>query len=286
MATYGNPVYRGDLSASMSKVNNIQFDFNTNSYLLNRAPEYYVYLFNVSEETYKVSRPPILRELIIPGRKANEDYATVTKLPQPLLLPKGNVDSNDIDIMPQDTRRFVMDIINPDNLGLDQDAVADPRYALSQGNNLGAKGVFWSLNEIPTDKEVTAARTRMEKYYTFLLEQARSTEVSNPQELRMLLTPEHHRAADYYGEEHSWHGKKSRPMDCPVCGERVKAGIAYHIDASNELCIIDWARTVKAGKRTRSQAFDATGDPQFAPRAPEVVPAAKQVAPKNNIPTE
>jgi hypothetical protein len=183
-----------------------------------------------------------------------------------------------------------MDIINSENLGFDQDAVLDPKFSYSKGHDLGKKGVFWSLNEVPTAEEIKKAINRMEKEYTRLLDEALTVERSNPQMLREMLTPAHHAAAEYYGQEHSWHGKKSKPMDCPVCGDRVKAGIAYHIDSSNELCIIDWARTVKAGKRTRAQAFEATEDPQFAPKevVPTTAPVAQTAKPavKNNIPEE
>lgn len=264
---------RPDLSMAQTNAMNYSFDFNVHDYLLGRKPEYFVYIFNVSEETYKVARPPIAKEITIPGRKKEEKYARVGRLPQPMVVPKTSVDQSAMEVTTQDARRFAMDIINSENLGLDQDAVIDPRGALSVGHDLGRKGVFWTINEIPTEEELAKATARMEKEYTRLLEQARAVQVSNPQMLRDMLTPEHHRAAEYWGVETEWHGKQSRPMDCPICGDRVKAGIAYHVDASNELCIIDWARTVKAGKRSRAQAFDATGDPQFAPRevvAPQV----------------
>lgn len=282
MATYEKLVHRADLSNAMSKSNNFDFNFNTNDYLLGRKPEYFVYIFNVSEETYEVARPPIAKRIVIPGRKVGEKYALAGQIPQPLLIPEGNVDSSDIRVGAQDARRFAMDIINSENLTLDQDAVIDPKQAFSQGADLGKKGVFWSLNAVPTEEEIKKAVGRMEKYYTYLLSQARATEVSSPATLSHILTPEHHRAADYYGEEHSWHGKRSRPMDCPNCGTKVKEGIAYHV-VDGDLCVINWERTVKAGKVTRAQAYDATNDPKFAPK--EVAPAAKP-ATKGNIPTE
>lgn len=293
---------RNDLSQGMSKANNVEYGFDLNNFLFNRKPDYLVHIFNVSKETFKVSRPPMIREMIVPGIEEKDGdvfevghtkVSRVTSFPQPLLIQKANVESSDIvDIIPQDVRRFAMDIINPDNLTLDQDAVINPQFVFSQGNNLGARGVFWSLNEIPTEKEVERAVARMEAFYTYLLNQAREIETSNPGELRQVLTPSHHAACEYWGEETSWHGKKSKPMDCPVCGSRVKAGIAYHIDAANELCIIDWARTVKAGKRTRQQAYEATGDAQFAPLPVAAQPAvqAEQHKPvktqANHIPTE
>jgi hypothetical protein len=295
-ATMSTPNYRGDLSAGMNRANNVDFQLDTMNFLFNREPQYNVYLYNVSESSFEVSRPPLLRKLVIAGRPkdASKRYNLVTTLPQPLLVPKGNVDSNEIDIIPQDTRRFAMDIINPDNLGLDQDAVLDPKMVFSQGSNLGAKGVFWSLNgpgsskyghkEEPTDDEINRAISRMEKEYKRLLEAARSVEVSNPGSLSQFLGPEHHAAADYFGEEYTWHGKKTRTDFCPNCGDRIKAGAAFHKTDEGGLCIIDWQKAVKAGVRTREQAFDATGDETFAPRTPSA-PVAPQ-APIRTVPTE
>jgi len=288
-ATMSSPVTRPDLSGGMSRANNVDFQFTTQNYLYNREPEYYVYLYNVSEHTYEFSRPPLIRKAVIVGRQPghNSKVVLAARLPQPLLVPKGNVDSNEIDIVPQDARRFAMDIINPDNLGLNQDAVI--QNATSIGNNLGAKGVFWSLNgpgatknkeqlkrlynievaEEPTQKEISDAVARMEKYYRYLLNQAKTVEASSPKDLPDTITPEHHVAAEYFGEEYSWHGKRARTDFCPNCGERIKANSAFHKTEEGTLCIIDWHRAVKAGVRTRAQAFEATEDPKFAPLGEE-----------------
>lgn len=284
-ATVSTPIARGDLSAGMGRANNIDFQFTTQNYLYNREPEFYVYLYNVSEHSYEFSRPPLIRKATLQGRKSgvNEKYVLAARLPQPLLVPKGNVDSNEIDVVPQDSRRFAMDIINPDNLGLDQDAVI--QNPTSIGNNLGAKGVFWSLNgpgatankeylkrrynievaEEPTQKEVESAVRRMENYYRYLLNQAKTVEASSPKDLPDTITPEHHVAAEYYGEEYSWHGKRARTDFCPNCGERIKAGAAFHKTEEGTLCILNWEKAVKSGVRTRAQAFEATDDPKFAP---------------------
>lgn len=278
-ATAGNLQQRDDLSSSMTRANNQDFNFNGNHYLMNRAPDYFVYLHNVSEQNFEVSRPPLIRKMTLVGRRGTEKVTACARFPQPLLTPNGNVDSNEITIIPMDARRFCMDIINPDNLGLDQNAVI--KNPTNIGNDLGKKGIFWSLNSIATSDEVEGAVKRMEAYYNHLLEQARTVEVSNPAGLKDTLTPEHHAAADYYGVETSWHGKRSRPMDCPNCGDRVKAGIAFHKTDEGTLCIIDWKRAVSSGVRTKQQAIDA-GAPGFE-AAPEPVKAS---APKSNIPTE
>lgn len=286
-ATHSAPVYRGDLSKAQQIAHNLDFNmFSANNYMMSRPPEYFVYLYNVSQQSFSVSRPPLFREFTIPGRKDSERYALATKLPQPLMVPKGNVDSNEVDMVPTDCRRIAMDIINPDNTGTDQDAHIDSRNVTSQGNNLGAKGVFYSMNgpgatafggqEEPTKDEIDRAYARMEKFYTGKLDEARAMEVSDPANLSKFISPEHHAAADYFGEERPWHTKKSKPMDCPNCGDKIKSGAAFHKTDEGSFCIIDWKRAVAAGVRTRSQAFEATEDKQFAPAV---------VAPVVTVPT-
>lgn len=281
------------LSDSMSKANNRSFNFSLQEYLYSRKPDFYVYLYNVSEQSFDVFRPPLFANVHIPGRKAKETYSIAARLPQPLLTPQGSVDSDELSTNLMDTRRVVMDMINPDNLSLDQDAVIN--NPTNVGNDLGKKGVFWSLNgpgaskidpsrfEEPTADEIKRAVSRMERHYNFLLEKARAVETSNPKELIEMLTPEHHAAADYYGVETSWHGKRSRPMDCPNCGDRIKAGVAFHKTEEGTLCILDWKRAVASGVRTKQQAIDA-GAPGF--EAPVLVPAAQTSHKQPSLPTE
>ena len=300
-------------SKAMAVANNINFELiSTSSYTLNKEPEYFVYIYNLSEVnvgndvSFVVSRPPLMREFKIKRRMPGQEYTLATKLPQPLLVPKGNVDSNEVDMVPQDVRRFAMDIINPDNLTVDQDAFIDPTKVTGHGNNLGGKGVFWSLNgpgateggtrksirigrenvsvfEVPQPSEIKAARDRMEKNYKRALEEADAVQISQPADLGKFLTPEHHAACEYFGEDRSWHGKKSKTDFCSICGERMRHGAAFHKTEEGVLCINNWDGAIKAGVKTRAQAYEATEDPKYAPKQPApVVPVLK---PRDN-PTE
>lgn len=271
-ATMSSPIQRADLSAGMTKANNVDWAFTTANYLLNRAPDFYVYIFNLSKQEFKVSRPPILRELIIPARAEGKKYALATRLPSPLLVPKGNVDSNEIDINAMDTRRFATDVVNPDNLGIDQDSViVNPT---GQGSNLGAYGVFWSLNAEPTDAEIKAATVRMEKNYRRLLEEARAVEVSRPKDLVDTLSPAHHMAADYFHETFTWHSKPVHKENCQRCGAPATVGAPFHALEGGGLCVGDWDAAIRAGVRSRAQAFEATEDNKYAPRLPKNVKPA------------
>lgn len=289
---------RKDLSEKQASVFNPSVSFSPYNYLLTKQPDYFVYLYNVSEQSFKVSRPPVFRELTIPGIKGvglndierekflaeggnTERYILATRIPSPVVTPKSTPDSDQFDYDAMDGRRFVMDIINPDNLGVDQDAFIDPKNITGQGNNLGSKGLFFSMNNPPLKAEVDAAYARMERYYKSKLDEARTVEVSAPATLSAVLGPEHHAAADYFGEETSWHGKKIKAVVCDICGERTRENAAFHKMEDGGLCIKDWSRAIKAGVRTRAQAFEATEDPQFAPKTPAapVAPATPEVPP-------
>jgi len=266
------PISRGDLSAAMTRANNIDWNFSTADYMLNRPADFHVYIYNIAKLEYKVSRLPLIKEMVIPARKENEKYAVVTSLPSPFKFPKGNIDSNDIDIVIIDGRRMAMDIINPDNLTLDQDAVITSSFSV--GQNLGKLGVFWSVNNPPTEAEIAAATRRMEKHYRELLSDARAVETSNPQALPAVITPTLHAACEYFHETTNWHKKEVHLEPCPRCGMPANAGAPFHPLEGGGFCINGvegWKKAVAAGVRSRAQAYDATDDEVFAPRSKKPV---------------
>lgn len=275
--------YNPRLSESMNKANNIDFNFNANDYLLSRLPDYWVYLFSISERSYEVYRPPYLRRALLVGKSPSAKYALCARFPHPMNVPDASVDSSELNIKQMDTRRFCMDICNPDNLGFDQNTViANPT---SIGNNLSAKGVFWATEQqctfdpadtkkehpVPSDKLLEDAKKRMEAYYRTLVNKANEVHTSTPQELVNTLTPEHIAAAEYleenFGMQFAWHQKMVRLENCDLCGEKTKKGVAFHRMEDGGICVRDWERAVKAGARSRAQAYDATGDEKWAPKA-------------------
>ena len=264
-ATASAPQSRPDLSTAMTKANNVDWNFSTADYMLSRQPDFFVYMFNIAKQEYKVSRLPLIKEMVIPARKEGEKYALITKLPSPFKFPKGNIDSNDIDIVVLDGRRMAMDIINPDNLSLDQDAVITNSFSV--GQNLGRLGVFWTQNAVPSEADLAAATRRLEAHYRSLLTDARAVETSAPARLPEVLTPAHHAAADYFHETFNWHKKEIHKENCPRCGMPANVGAAFHAIDGGGLCVGDWDSAIRAGVRSRAQAYEATEDERFAPRA-------------------
>ena len=289
-----SPQQNTRLSDSMTKANNQTFNFSLQDYLYSRKPDFWVYIFNLSDSSFDVFRPPLFANLRIPGLTSQgvkvetspdgTRYVRAAQLPSPLLVPQGSVDSYEVSTGLIDTRRVVQDICNPDNLSLDQNAVISK--PTNVGNDLSKKGVFWSTTEIPTQQEVTDAKRRMEAHYNKIIEKFRALEVANPKELQDLLGPEAHAACDYFGIETTWHAKRSQPMDCPNCGDRIRKGVAFHKTEEGTLCIIDWKRAVSSGVRTRAQAIEA-GAPGFEqPASPSTPMINAQSKPVTKVDTE
>jgi hypothetical protein len=197
-----------------------------------------VWIYNVSLMSFSISSHPIFGDINIPAREEGKQYSVWSSIPSALRVPRLNVDSSTIEFFYQDGRRIAMDIINPDNLGLDQTSERTIRTGVNR--NLGDKGVFWSLNNPPTKQEILAAKKRMRGLYKMLLEQvgtqlftsamsykeriaalvkeSRATEWGKKRSLKehkenaefrlkatLGITPEHHAAAEFFGMATEWH---------------------------------------------------------------------------------
>lgn len=220
---------------------------------LTRKPEYFVYIYSVVDprpESYHLIRnaPPLIHNLQIAELKPGEAYTLVTKFAHP--VNQAGVDTQEQRVnYAHNAQRVAQDVVNPENITLNQDASMRPDQSFAEGNDYGKLGVFWSLNSPPTEEEVNKAVKRKETFYRRRLDQARALEASSPKDLFVYLTPTDHVAADYFGEEFSWHKVSRKPETCVNCGESVKAGVAFHASAAlgGKVCVIDWQRAVEAG---------------------------------------
>jgi hypothetical protein len=194
-----------------------------------------VWIYNVSRMEHRADHP-LLRNVCIPANTTRKRYTLYTSLPYVVVETQHNIDANETYGLPSWGKRLAMDLINPDNLGLDQ--TAEIKYSTGIGRNLGEKGVFWSLNNPPLKAEVDAAVERMEMRYKMLLEKAavqltegihsfndlvkmyvakikRHYPKMKMAQVRMdarkqaqeqfQITPEHHAAADHYKLITDWH---------------------------------------------------------------------------------
>jgi len=130
-----------------------------------------VWIYNISHQEYNLGNGMVKR-LTVPACPEDADYAVVTSLPAVMVQPKDNVDNNRVDYVLFDGRRVAMDLIDPANLGIDQDSDWTWARRLSSGCNFSMKGVFFSTHNPPLKKELKAAHKRLKKYYTDLMDKA------------------------------------------------------------------------------------------------------------------
>ena len=190
-----------------------------------------VYLYNISPLTHEKEHP-ILKNVVLPECELGEKYQLAFSIPDLMVLTMVSVDGLPVygkietQAFTQDGKRVAMDIVNPENLGLDQKLVV--MSSTSDGTDLGKRGVFWSLNNPPRASEIKAARLRMEKHYKEILEKISvllmtsvrpfadrlefyKNKGNTPEAARFkteadfTITPEHHAAADYFRLKTVWH---------------------------------------------------------------------------------
>ena len=153
--------YNREMSESLERGSNEPFYYDFAHFgLIPVEPKDKVWIYNVSRMQHEIVGHPILSAVTFPAAKEDEDYAVVTSIPRIMRYPKSNIDNSEMEAVFEDGRRVAMDLINPDNRGLDQNQAI--QNLTSVGRNLGDKGVFWSLKNPPGKLEVRLAKKRME----------------------------------------------------------------------------------------------------------------------------
>lgn len=213
-----------------------------------RAPDYFVHIFTVSKRAFLQLSPPLYPRLNIPACGPDERFRKVIRVMHPMQQVEQNPHepSGEPAIYIHDGRRVAMNLCNPANTSLDQDLVLDPWYMLGVGNDLTRQGVFWSLNETPTEQELQSAEKRRDNYLQKILQNIDKLESSDPKSVAEVLTEDHHLACERFGEERSWHRAMSTKVVCPNCGDKIKQGVAFHKN-DGILCVNDWERAYRAG---------------------------------------
>jgi len=227
----------------------IQFtDLSQHPYA-NRKPDYWVHVYNISHREFHVTRPPHCPNIRIPACPDDEPYILAIKFPNITHLKDIRAESGETDLIPQYGERMAMDIINPSNLGVDMWAQppADQAWLDGGSDDLSRRGVFWTINNPPTREELTKAKQRMEQHYHALIERANQIS-QDPQAPKNEISPEMHKAADYFQISPGWHSHLATPEFCENCGEQIRPGVAFHMNQSiGMLCIRSWEKAVNAG---------------------------------------
>lgn len=220
-----------------------------------RSTEFNVYIFTVAKRDFKTTHA-LIPLVEIPACGPNERYKKVRFIPHP--FPQKVEDVFNTGREPYDyhsAERIAQDICDPTNPTLNQGisdyGKIDPYWFAQDGTNFSKHGVFWSRNETPTEDELKNAETKRDNYYRFLISEADRFYAADPNTAITKITPDHRMALNFFGEERPWH-KKFTPMQaCPNCAQQIPQGVAFHRDIDGDICVIDWKRTVAAGKRKK-----------------------------------
>jgi hypothetical protein len=248
----------------------------------NFRPEYTLYVFNISSRTFqdeagkgiigriKMKAPGVTaedpHEVMRNGKPNPGDparrYRYVTSFPHPYPVVNPNDMTGEIETKFTDGRRFLVDMISPDNPTLSLDFVVDPAKAFSIGNDYAPRGIFFSYSNPPDEKELDKAYDRMEKYYAMLNEKAATLELTDKVALQNAIqqNPDHVYAANYYGKPFAWAQKAKRPVECPNCGEQKPAGRLFHQTSYGTFCVEPtqeaWKAVVMSGNRKYEEVPD------------------------------
>lgn len=219
---------------------------------LNRAPDYELHVFNISRRSYQVRRPPNFPLVTFAACPPDKPYIEVARVPNIVNSRWVDSDSGEVRSRGEMGERFVTDLLNPSNVGIDiwGDVVAELSWIDGGSDDLTRRGVFWTRNAVPTAEELARSKEKMEKHYKALLLQADELVRAGQ---TALLNPEHHYAADYFKAKASWHTVVDIPNLCPACGENIPEGAAFHRNLLGSTCVIDWKRTVAAGVKTPAE---------------------------------
>lgn len=162
-----------------------------------RAREMQVTIASVSDQDFYVTRTYGIFH--IPARPAEESCALL------IVTPRGDA----IDL--GDNRRFPF-------------VISALEIALDIIQDLAQHGIFVCANQRPSEAELSAAREMRDTWYRQLI--AEADEMWARGHSYREISDMHRRAALAMKLEREWAYVPQRSVDCPACGEKVRAGVA------------------------------------------------------------
>ena len=255
---------------NMKSVRLIDFRGDANA---DRPPDYFLYIYNISPRNFSIPRPPNFPLIRFAACPRDNSDAEVLNCPENELVRKNgkiaarkvariqnivnehwvDADSGEVRYRGINGERFAMDLINPTNLGIDMWAeISDPeRSWLDNGgsDDMSRRGLFWTLNDPPTETELARAKQRLETHYQSMLRHA--DELERDPSRRKEIGYEHHLAADYFSYDAPWHKIASVKEICENCGEMLPSpNVPFHRSSLGFVCVRDWKKAVEAGAKT------------------------------------
>ncbi len=196
-----------------------------------------IYIYNICELSHVRNQPPEFATLTIEPCPKGQKFSVK---PFPGLVNERYVKPGTAEYYYNqvDGRKYATSLLNPDCM-----PGTDWRSQLNEGTtgnndmtgmNMNAFGVFWSELK-PDDPQLDAQEGKLGN-----------------------ISPMMHFAMDYFGLSAAWHMSTRHKVECPNCGDLILEGLAYHRNASGDICILDRDRyeasviSVKQQKETES----------------------------------
>lgn len=249
-----------EVQAIMAKANAGRFNPEVDRNM-QRAPDRMIHIFSVSRRSFTIKRPPLFLNVHLRACGKDDRYVPVAHIPDPLMQAVHDIEKGRQRGEANDGMLCAIELLNPNNPTYDPDwnppAELAAAFSSSKGCDLFKQGLFISLSEEPSEKEIRGAEKRREHFYKGLIAHADELEATDRKELVEFVKGEDgtdlRLALDFYGEKREYHKPMTATRSCPNCGEDVKAGVAFHKNAElGVICVIDWQRAVQAGVKTKN----------------------------------
>jgi len=169
-----------------------------------RQPEFWVGIFNVAKQEFRIHRPWVIGGIVkLAAREEGELYSKPFVIPDIVGIPKPPMGNDEVIVVPNKGEFLAQDICNMNDPFGSWKTYRPLSEATrwNDGNNYYERGLFWCKLEAqdspPDMAAVESAILRLEKYYTFLIQEGNKFYTSGPKGQEMICQP-HHDAADYF----------------------------------------------------------------------------------------
>jgi hypothetical protein len=244
-------------TATMNREKNFGFVFNGDANL-RHEPKYFVKIFNLSEFEHRVERPWVHPQrfgnmIVIPACEVGKPYSNPFRIPDIVQMRTERPGSVELGVRGVDGRFLAQDALNPDDpTGNWKTMKPIPAgQAANEGTNLYNFGLFWTIEDDPTQEELSTARQRLEATYNHLIEEANLRALEGAAGTKM-IGHLHRRAANYFGIDVEWNRRFTRKVECPECGA---PNIQTASVCSKCPMVFSWERALRNGVRTATQAL-------------------------------
>jgi len=252
------------MTATKNREVNDNFVFTSDANLTHE-PKFWVGIFNVADFEHRIERPWVHPQrmgqlIVVPACEPGQDYSKPFVIPDIVQMKVERPGSWEIGTRGADGRFLAQDAINPEDPKGNWKTVRDAGTGVSmnEGTNLYYYGCFWTTaptkEELqPTEEELKFARTRLERTYNRLVQEANLLFLQGARGIEQ-IGHLHRKAANYFGIVSGWNETHVRKLACPNCGEPLIQSAAVCTKCP---AVINWQKALDLGLRTVKQAVEA-----------------------------